>query len=274
MIEAGRKIKEADAIVIGAGAGLSASAGLTYDGPRFQSHFGAYIQKYGMKDMYSAGFYPFETQEEKWAYWSRHIVYNRFTDGGTKVYLDLLTLMEDRNYFVLTTNVDHQFQLSGFAPERIFATQGDYGLFQCAKACHSRLYDNEMQVKNMVAQEKDCRIPKELVPICPVCGGPMEVNLRCDQYFVEDDNWHLAAKRYHDFLNKNSHKKILYLELGVGLNTPGIIKYPFWQMTYQQKKAFYISVNKGQAWAPDYIRERTICIDSDIGEAISKWIGR
>lgn len=267
--EAGiERIKEildnSDAIVIGAGAGISTSAGLTYSGKRFEDNFSDFIKKYEMEDMYTAGFYPFATQEEKWAYWSKHIFYNRYTVGETKVYLDLNKLIKNKNYFVLTTNVDHQFWLSGFPEERIFATQGDYGFFQCARACHNKLYNNEMEVRAMVAHQKSCRIPSYLVPKCPVCGGEMEVNLRSDGYFVEDENWYLSAERYRSFLERYQDKKIVFLELGVGMNTPGIIKYPFWQMTKQWKNAYYISINKGQAWSPEEINERSICLDHDI----------
>lgn len=257
-------LEHADAIVIGAGAGLSTSAGLTYSGKRFEDNFTDFIKKYGMEDMYSAGFYPFHTQEEKWAYWSKHIFYNRYDVGATKTYQDLYHLMKEKNYFVLTTNVDHQFWLSGFSNERIFATQGDYGLFQCARACHEKLYPNESEVRAMITSQENCRIPEELVPKCPVCGGEMEVNLRCDGYFVEDEDWHKAAERYGIFLEENQNKKIVFLELGVGMNTPGIIKYPFWQMTIQWKNSFYICINKGQAWAPTEIKERSICMDTDI----------
>jgi len=259
-------IKYAEAIVIGAGAGLSTSAGLTYDGIQFKQNFSEFIVKYGMEDMYSAGFYPFDTQEEKWAYWSRHIFYNRYDVGPTEVYVDLHDLVKQKKYFVLTTNVDHQFWISGFEMERIYATQGDYGLFQCAKGFHKKLYENEYEVKAMIAQQKDCKIPQYLVPKCPVCGGDMEVNLRCDGYFVEDESWHLSAGRYSTFLEENKDKKLLFLELGVGMNTPGIIKYPFWKMTNQWKNSFYICINKGQAWAPNEIRDRSIYLDGDIGQ--------
>ncbi|WP_408628626.1 SIR2 family NAD-dependent protein deacylase [Anaeromicropila herbilytica] len=261
-------IKNADAILIGAGAGLSTSAGLSYSGKRFEDNFSDFIDKYGMEDMYSAGFYPFNTQEEKWAYWSKHIFYNRYDVGATEVYRQLYQLVEEKNYFVLTTNVDHQFELTGFENERIFATQGDYGMFQCAKGCHNKLYENENVVKEMIVKQKDCKIPTSLVPICPVCGGHMEVNLRIDGDFVQDENWYKAADKYSSFLEENQNKKLVFFELGVGMNTPGIIKYPFWQMTNQWSNAFYICINKGEAWAPDEIRERSICIDGDIGQVL------
>lgn len=264
-----KEINDADAIVIGAGSGLSTSAGLTYCGKRFEDNFAEFIDKYGMEDMYSAGFYPFDTQEEKWAYWSRHIFYNRYDVSATKVYKDLYELISGKDYFVITTNVDHQFWLSGFEEERIFATQGDYGMFQCAKGCHKKLYSNESVVKAMVVHQKDCKIPKYLVPRCPVCGGEMEVHLRCDEFFVEDTKWHMAADRYSTFLGDNQNKKLLFLELGVGMNTPGIIKYPFWNMTNQLENSFYVCINKGQSWAPDQIRNRSICIDEDIGKVLN-----
>ena len=264
------KLDAADAVVLGAGSGLSTAAGLTYTGERFHKNFAEFIDKYGMTDMYSAGFYPFSTQEEKWAYWSGHIYYNRYDLKPSPLYMKLLDCVSDKNYFVLTTNVDHQFQLAGFPQERIFATQGDYGLFQCAKACHKKLYDNEAQVRTMMAHEKDCKIPSDLVPKCPVCGGDMEVHLRCDGYFVEDEAWHRAAKNYEDFINKNKMKKLLFIELGVGMNTPGIIKYPFWQMTAKYPNAFYVCLNKGQAWIPDGLKDKSVCIDGDIGDVFDQ----
>lgn len=263
-------LKNADAVVVGAGSGLSAAAGLMYSGERFTANFREFIERYGLRDMYSAGFYPFPTQEEKWAYWSRHIYYNRYDVAPGKPYLDLYALLKDKNYFILTTNVDHQFWLAGFPDERIFATQGDYGLFQCAKACHKKLYNNETQVRAMVARQKNCRIPSELVPRCPVCGGYMEVNLRCDGYFVEDEVWMRACGRYEDFLRENKDGRVVYLELGVGMNTPGIIKYPFWQMTDKNPAAVYVCINLSEACAPWEIKERSICISKDIAQVLKK----
>lgn len=263
-------LQQAQAIVIGAGAGLSAAAGLTYGGERFRRYFGDFIRKYGMTDMYSAGFYPFETQEEKWAYWSRHIYYNRYDQAAGKTYLDLYRLVRDQPYFVLTTNVDHQFWLAGFDNRRIFAIQGDYGLFQCAGACHKTLYDNEAQVREMIARQNDCRIPTELVPKCPVCGGEMEVNLRCDGNFLEDGAWERASVRYREFLRENMGRRVVFLELGVGMNTPGIIKFPFWQMAARWPQAFYICVNLDQAWAPEEIRDRSLCLNGDLSRILEK----
>jgi NAD-dependent SIR2 family protein deacetylase len=188
-----KALQSADAIVIGAGAGLSTSAGFTYSGERFQQHFADFIGKYGFTDMYSAGFYPFPTEEEKWAYWSRHIYYNRYVPAPKPVYDNLLKLLKDKDYFVITTNVDHQFQKAGFDKKRLFYTQGDYGLFQCAKPCHQKTYNNEDVIKRMIAEQMDMRIPSELVPKCPVCGGPMAMNLRSDETFVEDEGWHAAS---------------------------------------------------------------------------------
>ena len=263
-----QKLSQAGAIVIGAGAGMSAAAGLLYSGERFEKNFKEFIERYGLRDMYSAGFYPFPSPEEKWAYWSRHIYLNRYDMPSGKAYTDLFQAVRDKNYFVLTTNVDHQFWLSGFEDRRIFAVQGDYGLFQCKKACHPKLYVNETQVRAMVREQRNCRIPKSLIPKCPVCGGEMEVNIRKDEYFIEDEKWHEAAGRYKRFLSENRGKRILFLELGVGMNTPGIIKYPFWQMTAENPKAVYVCVNSGEAYSPREIEAQSICIDGDIGKLI------
>lgn len=271
---AARMLEEADAIVIGAGAGLSAAAGLTYSGERFQEHFADFIERYKMTDMYSAGFYPFASQEEKWAYWSRHIYYNRYEPPAGEVYKELFNMVRDRNYFVVTTNVDHQFWKAGFDTKRIFAVQGDYGLFQCARACHNTLYDNEKPVRQMLSEQKHCRIPISLIPKCPVCKGEMEVNLRRDEYFVEDEAWHQAAERYEEFLRNSSNGKVLFWELGVGMNTPGIIKYPFWQLTGRWEQASYLCMNQGQAWAPEEIREKSLCINEDIAQVLKELQGR
>lgn len=259
------EIDTADAVIVGAGAGMSASAGMAYDGERFEKYFSDFRQKYGITDMYSGGFYPYDTLEEYWAWWSRHILVNRYESGVGKPYSDLLGLLKGKDYFVLTTNVDHQFQMAGFDKERLFYTQGDYGLWQCSKPCHQKTYDNEEPVRQMVKEQKDMKIPTELIPRCPVCGEPMTMNLRCDMTFVEDDGWHAAADRYSDFLRRHEGLHILFLELGVGANTPVIIKYPFWQMTAKNEKAVYACVNYGEAYVPKEIEERSICINEDIG---------
>ena len=263
-----QELHAADAVVIGAGSGLSTSAGFTYTGERFKKYFGDFIEKYGFHDMYSGGFYPFETLEEHWAYWSRYIYINRYMDAPKPVYQNLLELVRDKDYFVLTTNVDHCFQKAGFDKGRLFYTQGDYGLWQCSKPCHKKTYDNETAVRRMFAEQKDMKIPGELVPRCPVCGAPMSMNLRADSTFVEDEGWHAAACRYDDFIRRHVGSHILYLELGVGGNTPGIIKYPFWQMAYQNPEAVYACINAGETYAPPEIKERSICIDGDIGEVL------
>lgn len=254
--------------MIGAGAGLSASAGMSYSGERFEKYFSDFHKKYGINDMYSGGFYPYDTLEEYWGWWSRHIFINRYDAGVGEPYLNLLELVKDKDYFVLTTNVDHQFQLAGFDKKRLFYTQGDYGLWQCSKACHKKTYDNEEAVRQMVAQQKNMKIPTELIPKCPVCGAPMTMNLRCDDTFVQDDGWYAASHRYNDFLRRYKRLHVLFLELGVGANTPVIIKYPFWQMTAENSKAVYACINYGEAVCPKEIEWQSICIDADIGRVI------
>lgn len=266
-----QQLAGSDAIVIGAGAGLSTSAGFTYTGERFAHYFPDFIARYHFSDMYSGGFYPFDTLEEHWAYWSRYIFCNRYLDAPKPVYQELLSLVQDKDYFVLTTNVDHQFQKAGFDKHRLFYTQGDYGLWQCMEPCHQKTYDNEEAVRQMVAGQRDMRIPTKLVPRCPVCGKPMAMNLRSDNTFVEDEGWHRAAGRYHDFLRRHDGLKVLFLELGVGANTPAIIKYPFWKMTYANPNAAYACINFGEAFAPPEIRGRSICINADIGDVLA-WL--
>ena len=265
-----QQLAGSDAIVIGAGAGLSTSAGFTYTGERFEHYFPDFIAKYHFPDMYSGGFYPFDTLEEHWAYWSRYIFCNRYLDAPKPVYQELLSLVQDKDYFVLTTNVDHQFQKAGFDKHRLFYTQGDYGLWRCMEPCHQKTYDNEEAVRRMVAEQRDMRIPTELVPRCSVCGKPMSMNLRSDNTFVEDEGWHRAAERYDDFLRRHDGLKVLYLELGVGANTPVIIKYPFWKMTYANQNSTYACINFGEAFAPPEIRGRSICINADIGNVLSR----
>lgn len=260
----------ADAVVIGAGAGLSASAGLTYSDERFEQYFKDFADKYGIRDMYSGGFYPFESLEEYWAWWSRHIMVNRYEPAPKPVYDNLLKLVEGKDYFVLTTNVDHQFQLAGFDKKRLFYTQGDYGLWQCSEPCHQRTYDNEETVRRMFAEQQDMKVPSELVPRCPVCGRPMTMNLRADDTFVQDEGWYQAQSRYQDFLRRHDGLRVVFLELGVGGNTPVIIKYPFWKMTVQNPQAVYACVNMGQAYAPKEISEQAVVIGNDIGSVLKE----
>lgn len=264
-----KEIETAGAIVIGAGAGLSTAAGFTYSGERLQKYFSDFVEKYGFHDMYSGGFYPFETPEEQWAYWSRYIYINRYMDVDNGTYKRLFELVKDKDYFVLTTNVDHQFQKAGFDKHRLFYTQGDYGLWQCSEPCHQKTYDNEETVRAMFETQKDMRVPSELVPKCPVCGKPMSMNLRADDSFVEDEGWHKAAERYDEFLRRHDGLHILFLELGVGMNTPVIIKYPFWKMTFANPKAVYACLNFGEAYAPDELKEQSVLINGDIREVLN-----
>ena len=261
-------LQDCDAIVIGAGSGLSTAAGFTYTGERFEQHFSDFAQKYGIRDMYSGGFYPFPTQEEFWAYWSRYIFINRYQDAPKPVYDDLLKLVQDKDYFVITTNVDHCFQKAGFDKKRLFYTQGDYGLFQCSEPCCQETFDNEAVIREMVKRQENRKIPTELFPTCPHCGKPLTMNLRCDDTFVEDEGWHRAAERYENFLRTRNGQKILLLELGVGYNTPVIIKYPFWQMTAKNPNAIYACINQGQAACPQEIGQRSICMNADIGQVL------
>ena len=278
---------QADAVVIGAGAGLSVSAGFTYEGKRFWQYFADFAEKYDFHNMYTGGFYPYETLEEHWAYWSRYVYINRYMDAPKQVYQELYDLIRDKDYFVLTTNVDHCFQKAGFDKNRLFYTQGDYGLFQCSGPCHQETYENEEMIRQMVEAQgyviaadgtltlpqgraPKGKIPSELVPHCPKCGRPMSMNLRADDTFVEDEGWHRAAERYSDFLRRHQNMKVLFLEVGVGYNTPGIVKFSFWRMTAENPRAIYACVNLREASAPKDIADRSICIDGDIGEVLKK----
>lgn len=269
---AGEWIREADAVLIGAGAGASAAAGLTYSGKRFTDNFGEFIEKYGrdcMRDMYSSGFYPFPSEEAKWGYWSKHALINRFDPPALPLYRELLDIVRKKDYFVLTTNVDHQFAKAGFAKDRIFATQGDYARIQCRKGCHPKTYDAEELFHKMDAARKDCLIPSELVPVCPVCGGRMTMHLRCDNYFVEDEEWHEAADRYAEFLQRNRSGKVVLMELGVGFNTPIIIRFPFEKMVRSNASWKLLRLNKNEDVVPKSFGKRAIGIGGDMAEAVA-----
>jgi NAD-dependent SIR2 family protein deacetylase len=261
-------LQDCDAVVIGAGSELSAAAGFTYTGERFEKYFSDFAAKYGIRDMYSGGFYPFATPEEHWAYWSRYIYINRYMDVPKPVYDDLLKLVADKDYFVITTNVDHCFQKAGFDKKRLFYTQGDYGLFQCSEPCCQETFENEAMIREMVKRQENMKIPTELLLACPYCGKPLTMNLRADDKFVEDEGWHRAAERYENFLRTRNGQKVLFLELGVGYNTPVIIKYPFWQMTARNPDATYVCINQGQATCPQEIEQQSICINADLGTVL------
>ena len=279
------KIQNAEAIVLGAGAGLSTAAGLSYSGERFQKYFFDFAKKYPIRDIYSGGFFSFESPEEFWAWWSRSIYFNRYIDAPSDVYGNLKKIVEGKDYFVLTTNVDHQFQRAGFEKERLFYTQGDYGLFQSSRPGLAKTYDNQEIVESMLeaqgfvrdnagifqlSEDKTLKmsIPTELIPICPDDGLPMTTNLRVDENFVEDAGWKMAAKRYQDFLHSHKGKHVLYWELGVGMNTPVIIKFPFWQYTEENPNAYYACLNLGEAGCSREISERSICLNADIGQVL------
>ena len=266
------KIKEADSIVIGAGAGLSTSAGINYGTKDFDKLFPELVKKYGFTDMYTSSFYDFDTEEERWSYWAKHINYLCIGRDAENVYKDLFELVKDKDYFVLTTNVDRQFLKAGFDKEKVFEVQGALTKIQCARACHNKLYDNTETIKEMLKENKNCRIPSRLVPKCPICGGNMEVNLRKDNFFVEDDYWHEREKSFEKFINDNKNKKILFLELGAGFNTPSIIRYPFEELTYKIKNAFLIRVNDKYAFVPNDIEDKSLEVEDDIAEVVRNMI--
>lgn len=264
------KIENSVAILVGIGAGMSTSAGFEYSGERFEKYFSDFKEKYCINDIYEGGFYPFSSLEEYWAWWSRHIYFNRYDVSVGKPYSDLLKILKDKNYFILTTNVDHQIQMAGFEKMRLFYTQGDYGLWQCSVPCHNKTYDNENEVRKMIELQRDMKIPSNLIPYCPVCKKPMAMNLRSDDSFVQDDGWYEAQKRYNDFLEKYKDGKIMFLELGVGNNTPGIIKYPFMFMTIQNEKAIYVSINREDFYISKSLKDRALILKDDIGKILNE----
>lgn len=267
-------IDDADYILIGAGAGLSTAAGIEYSGERFKKYFGDFIEEYGFTDMYSSGFYPFESSEEKWAYWARHVFANRYDVGKTDVYQKLLKLVENRDYFVITTNVESQFWINGFDGSRIFATQGDYGLLQCSKPCHDKLYSNEVQVHEWLDKTENFKIPSEMIPKCPVCGEEMELNLRVDNTFVEDEKWHEMYNNYEKFLEKIDGSKVVFMEFGVGYNTPAIIRFPFERMTLSNPNANLIRFNLDYPQPTRENKDKTISFDENIEDVLDYWLSR
>lgn len=266
---AAKAIQEADYILIGAGAGLSAAAGLTYGGKRFEDNFPEFIEKYGMTDMYSAGFYPFSSEEARWGYWSKHVYVNRISPEALPLYKTLYELVKDKSYFVLTTNADHQFYKAGFGEDKIFATQGDYGLIQCLRGCHAKTYDDIEMIEQMHQARRDCLIPSYMVPKCPVCNGPMTMNLRCDRYFVEDDAWHEAERRFGEFLEKCGKENTVLLELGIGFNTPTIVRFPFEKLAGEKKNMTLIRLNLDEAIVPESLGKRAIGINADMKMSVA-----
>lgn len=261
-------LHRAQYIVVGAGAGLSAAAGLEYSGKRFTTHFAPFIKKYGLTDMYSSGFYPFESEEERWGYWAQHISVNRYETGATPLYLELKKLIQSTPHFIITTNVDSQFEKADFAKDKIFEVQGNYGYLQCSVACHPTLYNNEQLVKDMVAKTVDCKIPSELVPVCPVCGGKMDPHLRINQYFIQNEAWHEQSEAYYDFIQQAEGKDVVYLELGIGFNTPSIIRYPFEKWTYENERAVLIRLNRDNPEGIVENQEKTVVLTADMLETL------
>lgn len=275
ILQARERMAEADAIVIGAGAGLSAAAGLDYSGPEFKKEFADYISRYGFPDLYSSSFYEFPTEQQRWARWARHIDYARCRPGAFPLYKELLKLVSDKNYFVITTNVDGQFRKAGFAEDKIFEVQGDYGLMQCATGCHEKVYSDKETVENILKHSHDLTVDPEYVPVCPVCGGNMDVHVRKNQYFVQDEAWHEAADRYEAFMARYAGKdKIVLLELGIGYNTPTIIRYPFEQITYRNPNATLIRLNSEYPHGPKETASRTISFTENMESVVRQLSGK
>lgn len=268
--QAKERFSWADCIILGAGAGLSASGGLLYHGERFMKYFADFHEAYGITDIYSGGFYPFSTPEEQWGWWCRHIYYNRYAPPPCPVYTELFHLLQDKDYFILTTNVDHQFQKAGFDKKRMFYTQGDYGLYQCSTPCSQDTFQNQDSVEAMIQAQEGRFVPTALLPLCPHCNAPMTPNLRKDSSFVEDEGWHRASEQYQQYLQQSRGKKTLFLELGVGYNTPGIIKVPFLQQCYQREESFFLSINQDYWKIPSELKGKSLLLQGDISQIVSK----
>lgn len=274
IMQAADMIQKADYVLMGAGAGLSTAAGAVYGGTWFEKNFKEFKEKYGngpyMQDMYSAGFHPYPDEESFWGYWSKQAILGGIDLDVTPLYKDILKLLKDKRTFCLSTNADGQFRKAGYKEEQIFCTQGDYFHIQCQKACHQRTYNAVKLFKQMDQARKNCQIPTYMVPKCPICGGPMTMNLRCDQYFVQDEAWYQAEKRFGDFLNEalKSQKKLLLLELGVGFNTPTIIRFPFEKLVKENKQVNLIRLNLNEAVIPESIEQQAVGINKDIKQTI------
>ena len=268
ILQAKQAIKQADYIIIGAGSGLSTAAGLLYSGEKFEKDFREFIEKYHFDNLYSASFYEFKTQEEKWAFFAKMIKLNRYNEKPLKLYQELYEIVKNKEYFVLSTNVDGQFYNSGFDKDKIFEVQGDYSYLQCENACHNKLYNNKELVEKWLRNTKNCKIPSDLVMKCPVCGGNMDMNLRKDANFVQDENWYRQSEKYEDFLSRSKGKNVVLLEIGVGFNTPGIIRFPFERMTAISEKTTLIRINKDYPNPMLEIENKTISFDEDTNKII------
>lgn len=262
-------VDEAEAIVIGIGAGMSAAAGFTYVGKRFTDAFPDFISKYRFFDMLQASLFEYEDLQEYWAFQSRFSLLNFFDQPVGQAYLNLRKIIKGKNYHIITTNADNAFYAAEYDMDKVFRIQGEYGLWQCVNHCHQQTYQNEALIREMVEKQSHMKVPKELVPYCPKCGAPLEVNKRTiEKGMVEDSHFHEQKHRYEQFINDNNGKKVLYLEIGVGHTTPQLIKQPFQQMTEDNEQALFVTMNQKDYFIPRNIRSRTIRLDKDIAEIL------
>ena len=265
-------LAKAERVLIGAGAGLSTAAGLTYSGGRFRRYFSSFIERYGMTDMYSAGFYPFPTDADRWAYWAHHAWVNCLGVGATSLYRQIFTWVQSRDYFVITTNVDKQFEKAGFESTRLFETQGDYAHIQCAQGCHSKIYENETvfrAIEEDTEWGKRTRVMDEfLLPRCPVCGGRMGMHLRCDNTFIQTNAWYEAKARYDAFVAEMLEKPTVLLELGVGWNTPVWIRMPFERLSVALDIPL-VRMNFGESYVDPSIL-KGVGVDGDIAQLLPR----
>ena len=264
-------IQESDAIVVGIGAGMSAADGFLYIGERFEHAFPDFIEKYQLLDMLQASLYDFEDWEEYWAFQSRFVALNYLDQPLGASYVYLRELLAQKPHHIITTNADNAFAIAGYDSNNVFHIQGEYALWQCSNHCHQQTYRDDAKIRQMIAEQTNMRIPSELIPRCPKCNAPFEINKRNEEKgMVEDADFHAQAKRYHAFLDAHSKGKVLYLEIGVGHTTPQFIKHPFQQRVAENPDALFVTLNHKHYRIPLAIRPQTVQFTGHIAELIQQ----
>lgn len=262
------KIEQSDAICIGAAAGMSTASGQRHhyeSDSNFKKYFSEFEKKYGFQGTFNGFYYPYKTAEERGAFMITALKLQFDLPVG-ETYENLYELVKNKNYFVVTTNQDMQFHHL-FPDEKVGTIQGDNAYFQCRRPCHDGLYSSREIVERLYEKIKDCKIPSELIPRCPKCGGELEPWVR-GYTFLEGKKYKEQYKKWEDFLHNNLHKKILFLELGVGRMTPMFIREPFWNFTDQLPQAYYVAVNPKDACMPEELEGKGTIIYEDIAAVL------